>query len=400
MAVAPFSIAIPTTQIADLRRRLRDTRWPDQVAGGWDYGVDLGYLRELAGYWADGYDWAARQAQLNELPQFRAVIDGVGVHFLHARGNGPTPMPLVLLHGWPSSFLQMLPILPLLTDPAEAFDVVVPSLPGYGFSDRPAEPGMSVGRAGELIHRLLTDELGYRRYGLRASDLGAGVASVIALAHPQAVIGLHLSATNPFLPEIPGDLTRAEQRFVARVQAWRQSEMAYAMVHATKPQTLAVGLNDSPAGLAAWILEKFRAWSDCGGDVEQAFHRDDLLTNLTIYWATQTIGSSIRIYHESRRTGAGRPRPDVATAVVMLPADLFPTPREWVERWSRVDRWTELPRGGHFAEWEVPDLLAEDIRGFSARSARPHDHRPGKRPTGTWSSRPVTPSNPEDGNAA
>lgn len=224
---------------------------------------------------------------------------------------------------------------------------------------------MSVGRIAGLFTQLM-DTLGYERYAIRASDLGAGVAPQMAIARPDAVVALHMSGSNPWmdLDNLPADLSEAEQRMVADARRFRAEEFAYAFLHASKPQTLAVGLNDSPAGLAAWIVEKYRAWSDCGGDVERAFTRDELLTTLTLYWATQTIGSSVRLYYESMRDPGNCGTVQAATALAMLPADMFPTPREWVERSGRVDRWTELPRGGHFAEQEVPDLIADDLRDF------------------------------------
>lgn len=265
----------------------------------------------------------------------------------------------------------MLDVVPPLTDPqqyggdpADSFDVVVPSLPGYGFSDRPTERGMSVVRTADLFEKLMTDELGYERYAARGSDLGAGVIQQLAREYPDSLIGIHVSGTNPYLRDVPDDLTDAEREFVENAQQWSQTEMAYAMEHSSKPQTLAYGLNDSPAGLAAWIVEKFRAWSDCDGDLKSRFSNDELLTNLTIYWATATINSSIRMYYESARDPGSRARIDVPTAMLMSSKDMFPTPREWAERTYDIDRWTETSRGGHFLEWEEPELVADDVRAF------------------------------------
>lgn len=362
----PFTIDIPEGTIADLRDRLRRTRWTDAVAPGWDYGIDLGELRGLMTYWAEEFDWRTRQAELNERPHRFVEIEGHRIHFIHQPGEGVRRVPLLLLHGWPGSFIQMLNILPLLTAEIDgfAFDVVAGSLPGFGFSGRPAGPGMSVRRMGELFHALMADVLGYERYALRAGDLGAGVLSSIALAHPEAVIGTHSGGTNPWVQQVPDDLSPEEQTFVENAQRWNQQEMAYATLHATKPQTLAVGLNDSPAGMAAWILEKFRAWSDCDGVLANRFTPEELLTNLTIYWVTETIGSSIRLYYETMRDQGGWGRPDVPAALLMSPKDMFPTPREWAARWGRIDRWTEIDRGGHFLEWEEPELVADDLRAF------------------------------------
>jgi len=372
MSTESFAVNIPQATLDDVRDRLARTRWTDEVAGaGWDYGANLAYLKELTSYWRDTFDWRTQEQAINAFPHFRAIVDGVGIHFIHQRGTGDNPLPLVLLHGWPSSFWQMLKVIPLLTDPAahggdaaDSFDVVVPSLPGYGFSDRPAEPGMSVGRIADLCAALMAGELGYARYAARGSDLGAGVLQQLALVHPDALIGLHLSGTNPYVGQVPDDLTDAEKQFVANAQQWTMQEMAYAMEHSSKPQTLATGLNDSPAGLAAWLVEKFRRWSDCDGDVEARFSKDELLTNLTIYWATETINSSIRLYYETARHPGNWGRVEVPTGMLMSPKDMFPTPRAWVERSYNVTRWTEIPRGGHFLEWEEPELVVEDIRAF------------------------------------
>jgi pimeloyl-ACP methyl ester carboxylesterase len=372
MSVTPFTINIEQETLTDLQERLARTRWTDEVAGAeWEYGTNLAYLKNLIDYWQQHFDWRIQERALNAFSHFHAQVDGFGLHFIHERGKGDHPLPLVLLHGWPSSFWQMLPIIPLLTDPeryggdtADSFDVIVPSLPGYGFSDRPGAKGMGMGRIADLLTQLLTEELGYERFAIRASDLGAGVAQQLALTQTQQVIGLHQSGANTFIGHIPDDLTRAEQEFVANAQRWNQQEMAYAMQQTTKPQTLAYGLNDSPAGLAAWIVEKFRAWSDCDGDIEKRFSKDDLLTNLTIYWATQTINSSMRLYYEIVRNPGSWGRVEVPTAMLMTPKDKFPTPREWMERSYNVQRWTEISVGSHFLEIEEPERVAEDLRAF------------------------------------
>lgn len=372
MRVTPFTINIPQPTLDDLRARLERTRWPDQVDGaGWNYGANLAYMQELTAYWHDTFDWRKQEAALNRFAQFRAEVDGIGIHFIHERGKGPHPLSVMLLHGWPSSFVQMLKIIPLLTDPAahggdpnDSFDVIVPSLPGYGFSDRPTMPGMSVARIAGLFHTLMTKELGYTRYAVRGSDLGAGVIAQLAALAPDALIGIHQSGTNPYIGQVPDNLSQAEQEFVANAQRWNQEEMAYAMEHSSKPQTLAYGLNDSPAGLAAWIVEKFRRWSDCDGDVEKRFSKDELLTNLTIYWATETINSSIRLYYETARDPGRWSQAHIPTAVIMPSKDMFPTPREWIERQGPVTRWTPTDRGGHFLEWEEPQLVADDMRAF------------------------------------
>lgn len=372
MSVQPFTVSVPTGTLDDLRDRLSRTRWTDEVTGaGWDYGTNRDYLQALVAHWQHDFDWRAQEAAINAFAHFRADVQGTNVHFIHERGTGPNPIPLLLLHGWPGSFVQMLRIIPLLTRPpanssddAVSFHVVAASLPGYGFSDRPAEPGMSVARMASVFHELMTDQLGYDRFAVRGSDLGAGVLGQLALTYPGSLIGTHQGGTNPWFGDVPDDLSAAEQAFVANAQRWSQEEMGYAMEQSSRPQSLAYALNDSHAGLAAWIVEKFRRWSDCDGDVEHVFGKDDLLTNLTIYWATETIGSSIRLYYESARNPGAWGQADVPNAMAMPPDDMFPTPREWAEHSTRIDRWTELSRGGHFPEWEVPEELAADIRAF------------------------------------
>ena len=282
-------------------------------------------------------------------------------------------MPLLLLHGWPYSFLQMLKIIPLLNNfqenadnKVDSFHVIVPSLPGYGFSDRPVKRGMTVAAIADLLIKLMHESLGYKRFAIRATDIGVGVANELALSYSESVIGLHMSGTNPWIGELPLDLSEAEKKLIEDIKIFQQQEFAYAMLHSTKPQTLAYGLNDSPAGLAAWIVEKFRAWSDCQGNVENRFTKDELLTNLTLYWVTETINSSIRLYYESAHNwsaNAGK-RVEVPIGVAMFPKDMAPGPREWLERGFNVQHWTDMPKGGHFGEMEEPELLAKDIRDF------------------------------------
>lgn len=371
----PFTVDISQQTLDDLHERLGRTRWPDEVQNaGWDYGTNLTYLKELGDYWHNTFSWRAQEAAINQFAHFRTSIDELGIHFIHERGKGPNPMPLLILHGWPSTFYQMLKIIPMLTDPAsygvdpaDSFDVIVPSLPGYGFSDRPKERGMGLSIIADFMHKLMTIELGYERYATRGSDLGAGITQQIALMYPEVVIGNHTSGTNPYIGQVPDDLTDAEREFVANAQRWQQEEMAYAMMQGTKPQTLAYGLNDSPVGLAAWIIEKFRRWSDCDGDIEKRFTKDELLTNVMIYWVTETINSSIRLYYESTHTPGQWGRVEVPTAVIMPSKDMFPTPRTWIERAGRLDRWTETERGGHFLEMEEPELVADDLRIFFHR---------------------------------
>lgn len=370
--VQPFKIEIPQSTIEDLNRRLGSTRWPDEVEdAGWDYGTNLDYLKELTSYWQTNFDWHAQERYLNSFAHFSTQVDNTRIHFIHEEGKGSNHMPILMLHGWPSSFVQMLKIIPLLTRPSAdnatsplSFTVIAPSLPGYGFSGKPTQKGMSVSKMADLFHTLMTQHLGYNKYAVRGSDLGAGVLQQLAIKYPESLIGVHTGGTNPYIGHVPDNLSAVEQEFVGKAQAWMMAEMAYAMEHTSRPQTLAYGLNDSPVGLAAWIIEKFRRWSDCDGDIEKRFSKDELLTNLTIYWATETINSSIRLYYETARDPGQWGESKVPTGLLMPTRDMFPTPREWMERTGRVDHWREISKGGHFLEWEEPELVAEDLRDF------------------------------------
>jgi len=375
----PFTIDVPATTLGDLADRLARTRWPDEVDGSqWDYGMKLAYLQELVEYWQTTFDWREQERRLNELPQFVVTIDGLDVHFVYVRGADPSPLPLVITHGWPSSVFEMYKIIGPLTDPvrhggdgADAFDVVIPSLPGFGYSGRPARRGPT--HADRLWRKLMTEVLGYRRFVAHGGDVGARVTSALGRFHGDVVSGIHIGSVDLDWPDpLPQDtdLSEAERDYLARVKRWEKEEGAYGEIQATRPQTLAYGLNDSPVGLAAWLVEKFRAWSDCDGNVESRFSKDDLLTNVMIYWLTQTIGSSMRRYFEVRHNPAPNPlklgeRIEVPTGIAMFPGekDLL-VPREWAERCYNVRRWTDMPRGGHFPALEEPELLVEDLRAF------------------------------------
>ncbi len=376
----PFQVHIPQATLDDLNERLARTRWADEGAGaGWDYGANLTYMKELVDYWQHQFDWREQERLINRFAHFRAEMDGFNIHFIHERGKGNKPLPLILTHGFPDSFFRMLKIIPLLTDPeshggdaADSFNVIVPSLPGYGFSDRPTDKGITA-RVADLWAKLMTEELGYERFGAGGGDMGSGVTQQLALSFPDALVGIHLTDVpwqNFTTFQMSGDmstLSETEKKYFQDAQGWMMAEGAYAMIQSTKPQTLAYGLNDSPAGLAAWIVEKFRAWSDSSGDVESRFSKDELLTNITIYWATETIGSSFLYYYEPFHTPPApfaESRVEVPTALARFPKDLTPAPREWAERFFNVARWAEMPRGGHFTAMEEPELLVEDIRAF------------------------------------
>jgi len=376
--VTPFSVPFSQRELDELRDRLEQVRWPDE-APGWEYGVDLGFLQEICRYWRNEFDWKLQVERLSAFHHYRYAPDGLGIHFIHERGTGASPMPLILTHGWPGSFVEMLRIIPLLTDPAahggdsaDAFDLVVPSLPGFGFSDRPADRGMNAFRVAGLWAGLMS-ELGYSRFGAQGGDIGAGVSTILGLRHAHRIIGIHLNyipgSYRPYLEERP-ELAAVEEEFLMAAARWSEENGAYAHIQSTCPQTAAYGLNDSPAGLAAWILEKFCAWSDSGGDLYRRFTRDELLTNVTLYWITGTISSSLRMYYENRKAPLEFGRGDFVRppcGVARFPKEISAPPREWVERGYNVQHWTEMPRGGHFAAMEEPELLAQDIREFFRR---------------------------------
>lgn len=379
--VEPFTIAIDDSELDDLRNRLAATRWPPAAPGpSWAQGTDLSYLQDLVRYWRDEFDWRARERELNAFAHFRANVDDVRTHFVHERARGGNGIPLILTHGWPSTFLEYLPLVPLLTDPTAhgiegpAFDLVLPSLPGYGFSDRPKRR-ITYGDVARLWHRLMRG-LGYERYAAGGSDFGSGVTTFMALDEPEPLIGIHLTnlELSPYTGPGSRPLSDAERAYLAQAEQWDATERGYTAIQSTKPQTLAYALNDSPAGLAAWMVEKWRAWSDSGGDLEGRFSRDFLLTNAALYWFTQTMPTSIRDYHDNRRW-QGEPRLGlhdrvrVPTAIAHFP-HMFVSegqmPREWAERLYDVRRWTTMPRGGHFAAAEEPELVAADIASFFA----------------------------------
>jgi pimeloyl-ACP methyl ester carboxylesterase len=379
---AAFRIDVPEHVLRDLNERLARTRWIDEMGeGGWEYGFSVPYMRELVDYWQHGFDWPAQEVAMNRFAHFRADIDGTRLHFIHERGRGPSPLPIVLTHGFPDSFLRFAKVIPMLTDPAshggdpaDAFDVVVPSLPGYGFSDSPKQDGETF-HIGDLWHRLMTGVLGFDRFAAHGGDWGSLITELLARDHAASVVGIHLTDV-PFYHTFqkPKDLTDKEEKFLAEIAKLTETQGAYALVQATQPQTLALGLNDSPAGLAAWIVDKWRRWSDCDGDVERCFTKDELLANVMIYWATGTINSSFAPYYDVMHGGARTwmkqklkewtSPGSVPTAFAMFPADLSNPPREWAERFFDVQRWTEMPRGGHFTALEQPELFVDDVREF------------------------------------
>ena len=372
--IESFRIHVEDAVLEDLRQRLARTRFPDQIEGtGWEYGAELGYLRELVATWRDAYDWRAQERRLNDLPQFRTRIDGQSIHFVHARSTHAHALPLLIAHGWPGTVVEFLEVIDPLTqpeahggDPADAFHVVCPSLPGYGFSEPTRTRQWDARRMAQAFAELM-GRLGYARYGAQGGDWGAVTTTEMGLLDAARPCGLHLNMPLAVPHDDAGELTESEQADLAGMAEFERMETGYQKIQGTRPQTLGFALNDSPAGLAAWIVEKFRAWSDCGGDVERSFTRDQLLTNITVYWVTQTITSSTRLYYEvtqGGRVGFVQSRVEVPTGVARFPKEVMKFPRRWVERHYDLRHWTTMPRGGHFAAMEEPGLYVDDVRKF------------------------------------
>ena len=374
--VSPFEIRVGDDELEQLRQRLALTRWPSDTPGdAWAYGTDRTYLEELIAYWRDRYDWRRHEAELNAFDHYTTTVDGQLVHFVHQQGRGTSRLPLVMTHGWPGTIWEMLPSVRALSDPggagaatADAFDVVVPSIPGFGFSGAPAE-GTDVARTAELWVALM-DQLGYQRFGAYGSDWGAGVTRELGARFPDRLIGIHTPGAPPRQQRDPA--TDEERDYLARAELWSVEETGYQRIQGTKPQTLAYGLTDSPVGLAAWITEKLRSWSDCGGDVESRFSKDQILTLVSIYWHTRTIGTSVRYYH-ANGLGSSRPRtrargpvqvPQGYAEFVGIPARSRPPRSLLGEPPANVTHWTVFDSGGHFPAIEEPDALVGDLRTF------------------------------------
>ncbi len=379
MNATPFRVRFPEADLEDLRDRLRRTRWPeDETVDDWSQGVPATYLREICAYWADTYDWRAAEARLNAVPQFRTEIDGFGIHYLHARSPHPDALPLILTHGWPGSVFEFLEVLGPLTDPvthggsaADAFHVVVPSLPGYGFSDKPERPGWSIQRIADAWIRLMAG-LGYERYGAQGGDWGTSITTLIGQRDPVHLAGIHL---NPPLaapdPATFDDLTETERKSLEDLERGNRTGSGYANLQATRPQTIGYALADSPVAQCAWILEKFQAWSDCDGHPENVFSRDAMLDDITLYWLTGTGASSARLYWESFAevakwfSDSTVDTVDVPTGCSIFPRESPRPSRRWAERrFTDIRHWNELEHGGHFAAFEQPGLFVEEVRMF------------------------------------
>jgi pimeloyl-ACP methyl ester carboxylesterase len=372
----PFAVNVPAATLTDLRERLARARFPDEPPdAGWRYGAELAYVKALAAYWRERYDWRRWETELNRFRQFTAPVAGIDLHFLHEEGRGPKPMPLLLSHGWPGSVWEFHKILPMLTDPArfggdpgDSFTVVAPSLPGYGFSFTPGQPRFGVPQIADVFAFLMTNVLGYERYGAQGGDWGGFITAVLGFRQPKHLTGIHMNLLflrrDTARPDAP---TEDEKKYLEELGYFLREESGYQAIQGTKPQTLAYGLTDSPVGLAAWIVEKFRTWSDCGGDVERRFSKDELLTNITIYWATGAIGSSFWPYYarlHSRWPLPDGARVEVPSGYAAFPKEIVRPPRAWAEKVFNIQRWTVMPAGGHFAALEEPEALAADLRAF------------------------------------
>jgi epoxide hydrolase len=367
----PFRIDVQTEVLDDLQTRLVRTRWPEaECVDDWSQGIPLAYTRELAAYWADGYDWRAREAALNRFDQFTTEIDGLDIHFIHQRSPHDDALPLVITHGWPGSIAEFQNVIAPLVDPPsgraeDAFHVVCPSLPGYGFSGKPSQTGWGVGRIAQAWETLML-RLGYDRYGAQGGDWGAAVTTQIGRNRGHCIaIHLNMPIARPAAGS-GGDLTEDEQQALAEFAEHRQWGTGYSKQQSTRPQTLGYGLADSPVAQLAWIVEKFWAWTDCDGHPENAVSRDELLDNVMLYWATGSGASSARLYWESFNSFVTDGRVELPTGVAAFPKEILRAPRGWCEAAYNVTHWTTMPRGGHFAAFEQPELFVDDVRAFFA----------------------------------
>jgi pimeloyl-ACP methyl ester carboxylesterase len=371
MAVTPFTIAVPDADLADLRDRLSRVRWPDaETVDDWSQGAPLAYVRDLCEHWRTSYDWRVVESKLNALGQFRAEVDGLGIHFLHERSPHEDAVPLVLTHGWPGSVVEFLKVIGPLTDPTahggsaeDAFHVVCPSLPGYGWSDQPTETGWGIPKTAAAWASLMVDELGYDRFGAQGGDWGSMVTSALGANHADHVIGIHLNMAIA-LPTSMEDLTEAETSALAGMQHYQQWDSGYSKQQSTRPQTLGYGLADSPAGQCAWILEKLWAWTDCDGDPANALTRDEMLDDITLYWLTNTAASSARLYWESFESASLDPV-SVPAGISVFPHEIFRTSERWARnRFTDLRHFSALDKGGHFAAWEQPETFVDEVRTF------------------------------------
>jgi pimeloyl-ACP methyl ester carboxylesterase len=370
--ITEFKCQISQSVVDDLKFRISQTRWTDEIKGsGWQYGANLSYIKELADYWLDKFDWRKVENKINQYPNYLAEIDGIKIHFLHIKGKGKISVPLIITHGWPGSFMEMSKLIgPLTTNPEFSFDLIIPSIPGFGFSQKIDVPGCNLWFISDLWRKLIK-KLGYKKVLAQGGDFGAAISTALALRHPENILGLHLNyipgSYFPFLSQEEA-LTEEEIQFQKSAENWYATEGAYSHQQRTKPITLGYALNDSPVGLCAWIVEKFYGWSDCKGNIESVFTKDELLANVSLYWFTETIHSSIRLYNENSRVPLHFLRNDFIHIPVGIARfhkeEPFP-PRKFIERGYNIQHWADIPTGGHFAAMEQPVLLANDIIQFA-----------------------------------
>ncbi len=376
MSLKKFQIQISDKSLEDLAYRLSNTRWPNQLKNtNWERGTKKDELQSIVDYWKNNYDWREQEKDLNSFSQFQCNIDGVDIHFIYEKGKGTNPIPIILTHGWPDSFLRYKKVIKTLSDPAssggnpnDSFDVIVPSIPGFGFSSGPEYSGYNNSRVSELWVKLMTEKLGYTKFAAAGGDMGSGITRYMALNHPELFIGIHLTdigIIRPLLMENDeSKLSAIEIAYKKTARQWIAQEGGYMSIQSTKPQTLAYGLSDSPVGVAAWILEKFYSWSDCKGNLENIFSKDELLTNVMIYWLTNTIGSTANMYYENTHSLPPMDKINVPTGLALFHGDVLLPPKEWAEKNLNIIHWAEIPRGGHFTAMEEPTLFTEDIRKF------------------------------------
>lgn len=366
--IEQFEVNIAQSELDDLNERIQKVRWPDEIENSdWKYGTSLSYIKELADYWKNEFDWRTIEKKINSFPNFIANIDGNKIHFLHIKSKNENAIPIIITHGWPGSFLEMFKIIPYLTESDNvSFDIVIPSIIGFGFSEKPIENGSDYGFNADLWHKLMI-KLGYNKYALQGGDIGAGISIKIAQKYPENIIGLHLNyisdSYEPYLKE-NNNTTTDIIKFRKHLKEWNEQEGAYSTIQSTKPLSLAYGLNDSPIGLCSWIIEKFNAWSDNNGNIENSFTKQELLANVTLYWLTQTIHSSIRMYHEISLNPLKFRKDDfinIPVGFAKFPKEIPTPPREYIEKGLNIVHWTDLPKGGHFPALEQPKLLADDI---------------------------------------
>src|SRR5690554_645182 len=376
MMIKTFKIDIPDESLNDLSTRLKNTRWPKgKDSSHWKYGTNKDYLKNIVEYWVEEYDWKTQEKLLNKLPHFKCEIDDLDIHFIHVKGKGKKSIPIILSHGWPDSFMRYLKIIPFLTDPQsfggnsnDSFDVVIPSIPGFGFSTLPDAKTVNNADVADLWKKLMTEELGYQKFGALGGDMGSGITRYMAHKYPEHLIAIHLTDVGiirdiAFAGNIE-NLSNEEIQYKQTAMQWIAQEGGYMSIQSTKPLTLGYGLSDSPVGLAAWILEKFYSWSDCNGDLNNRFGKDELLTNIMIYWLNNSIGTSNHIYYENTHSLPKLGKITVPTGLALFSKDVLPPPRNWVKNNLNLVQWTEIPEGGHFTAMEAPQLFSNDVINF------------------------------------